>query len=41
MRAATERAGHDPSVDRRLRDATAAVQTSFVDVITAGRRSGE
>lgn len=41
MRAATERAGRDPSVDRMLRDATTAVQMSFVDVITAGRRSGE
>ena len=41
LRAATERAGRDPKVDRMLRDATTAVQRSFVDMLADARNSGE
>jgi TetR/AcrR family transcriptional regulator, transcriptional repressor for nem operon len=41
LRAATERAGRDPKVDRMLRDATEAVQQSFIDMIGRAQRSKE
>jgi TetR/AcrR family transcriptional regulator, transcriptional repressor for nem operon len=41
LRAATERAGRAPEVDRMLRDASRAVEGSFTEMIAAGRRRGE
>jgi TetR/AcrR family transcriptional repressor of nem operon len=41
LRAATERAGRDPNIDRMLRDATEAVERSFVRMIQHSQETGE
>lgn len=39
--AAIERAGRDPRVDRLMRDATAALEESFVEMLRAARERGQ
>ncbi len=40
LRAAAERGGHNPRVDRLLRDALLAVEEAFAEMIRGGQRSG-
>ena len=41
LRAAAERAGRNPSVDRMLADALRATESAFTELIMTGRRRGE
>ncbi|NIH84872.1 TetR/AcrR family transcriptional regulator [Amycolatopsis granulosa] len=41
LRAATERAGANPELDRMLRDASRAVEAAFAEILADGRRRGE